>query len=139
MYLGFCLKEKRSIRKIISFNQKKYMKKYKNGIMVADVLAMGAGVTALGAGVYYYFGPKSKKHQKEVQAWIVGMKSEMEKTIKKTEKLTRPIYQKAVDVIAETYSKKYQEHKPEIVAFAKKLKSEWKNIEQASSPVKKVK
>ena len=113
------------------------MKKNKNGKMVAEFLAIGAGVTALGAGVYYYFGPKSKKHQMEVKAWIIGMKSEMEKIIKNTEKLTRPIYQKAVAVIAETYSKKYQEHKPEIDAFAKKLKSEWMTVEQMTNKLAK--
>ena len=42
-------------------------------------------------------------------------------------------------MIAETYSKKYKEHKDEICAFAKNLKGEWKSVEKIVRPITKKK
>jgi len=45
-----------------------------------------------------------------------------------------------VDTLAETYSKQYKEHAPEIKAFAKHLKTSWKSVEKEAKPgLKKVK
>jgi hypothetical protein len=129
MYFDFCLRKRENIKKIINL-KKYYMEKNKSKNKVGKAIAIGAGVVALGAGAYYYFGPKGKKHQKEAKIWITGMKTEIEKNVKKIENLTKPIYQKAVDAIAETYAKKYKEHAKEIKIFAENLKGEWRNIKQ---------
>lgn len=103
------------------------------------MLTAGAGIAALGAGAYYFFGPKSKIHQKKALALANKMKKEVFSEIKKAEKVTLPIYHKAVDAISSNYAKQYNLHEKDVEAFAKKLKSEWKNISGkiAKKPTKK--
>jgi gas vesicle protein len=117
---------------------KKIIKKKKGGTSGGKMLATGVGM-ALGAGAYYLLGPDSKKHQKQVSSLMSKMKNEVEKEIKKSKEISAPLYHKVVDVVSENYTKQYQMHEPEIKAFAKKLKSEWKGaVKKATAkPVKK--
>jgi hypothetical protein len=110
------------------------MKKKKSGVTKGGMLATGVGM-ALGAGAYYLLGPDGKKHQKKVSTLMSKMKTEVEKEIKKSKEISLPLYNKVVDVVSENYAKQYKMHEPEIKAFTKKLKSEWKNI--IKKPVKK--
>lgn len=109
----------------------------KKGMSAGSMVAIGAGVAALSAGAYYFLGPNGKKNQKHAKAWMAEMKSEAMKKIAKVEKVTMPLYNKAVDNAAAMYAKQYKAHAPEINAFAKKLKSEWKGAEQKAKPVVK--
>lgn len=111
------------------------MAKKKNSI--GKALAISAGVAAVGAGAYYLLGPKGKKHQKKTEVWMAGMIKEVEKELKKAKSVTKPLYYNAIDTMAKTYSKKYKEYSPEINAFAKKLKGDWKRLEKKASPVVK--
>ena len=111
---------------------KKEVKKGK--ISVGKVVALGAGVAALGAGAYYFLGPNGKKNQKKVKVLMTKMEKEVGSKMKKVESATLPIYHKTVDTLAETYSKQYKEHAPEIKAFAKHLKGSWKDIEKKTKP-----
>ena len=95
---------------------------------VGAKMAVGAGVAAVSAGAYYLLGPKAKIHQKKASALLVKMKKEIENEIKKVQKMTTPLYHKAVDVISENYAKQYKMHEKDIKTFANKLKSEWKEI-----------
>lgn len=113
--------------------QKKEIKKSK--ISTGKIIAIGAGVAALGAGAYYFLGPNSKKHQQKAKVWMTKMEKEAESKMKKIKSVTGPIYRKTVDTLAETYSKQYKEHVPEIKAFAKHLKSSWKGVEKKAKPV----
>lgn len=106
---------------------------------IAKVAAIGAGVAALSAGGYYFFGPKGKQHQKKAKAWMLEMETEVEKKLKKVKSVTKPIYDKSIDSLALTYSKEYKDHAAEIKAFAQKLKGDWKKVdEKVSHVVKKV-
>ena len=102
--------------------------------------AIGVGAAAVGAGAYYFLGPKGKQHQKKAKAWMAVMKIEVEKDLKKAKSVTEPLYHSAVDAIAATYSRQYKEHAGEINAFAKKLKEDWRGAQRkARSAVKKSK
>lgn len=113
------------------------MAKKKSEVSVGKVAIIGAGVAAVGAGAYYLLGPKGKQHQKKVKALMTEMKKGVEKELKKVKSVTEPLYQSAVDAMATTYSKQYKEHADEINAFAKKLKGEWKSVQQKARPVVK--
>lgn len=115
--------------------QKKEIKKSK--ISAGKVIAIGAGVAALGAGAYYFLGPNGKKNQQKAKVWMTKMEKEIGSKMKKIKSATEPIYHKTVDALTETYSKQYKEHAPEIKAFAKQLKSNWKKVEQKVKPVSK--
>jgi gas vesicle protein len=118
---------------------KKVIKKKKSGMSGGKILAGVAGAAALGAGAYYLLGPKAKVHQKKAKALMVKMQKEVEREIKKAKENSGPMYHKAVDMISENYAKQYEMHEPEIKAFAKKLKREWKGaVKKATKkPTKK--
>jgi gas vesicle protein len=105
---------------------KKVMKKKKGGISGGKVLLGVAALGAAGAGAYYLLGPKAKAHQKKASALFTKIKKEVEVEVKKAKEVGTPIYHKTVDMVSENYARQYQMHKPEIQAFAKKLKKEWK-------------
>jgi hypothetical protein len=118
--------------------QKKEVKKGK--ISVGKAVAIGAGVATLAAGMYYFLGPNGKKNQQKAKVWMSKMDKEVVAKMKKIKGATLPIYQKTVDALAESYSKQYKEHAPEIKAFAKHLKSNWKGLEKKAKPaIKKAK
>lgn len=110
-------------------------KKMSKGKMVA----IGAGVAAISAGAYYLFGPDGKKNQKKVGVLMDKMEKEAKSKIKKAKDITKPIYDKAIDSVAETYSKQYKMHEKEIKSVAKKLKGEYKAaVKTAKKTIKKV-
>ena len=115
--------------------ENKQKKEVKKGRMSAgSVMAVGATVAALGAGAYYFLGKNGKKHQKTAKVWMTKMEKEVGSKMTKIESITKPIYHKAVDALAENYSKQYKEHAPEIKAFAKHLKDSWKEVEKKAKP-----
>lgn len=114
--------------------------KKKSGISGGKIFATGAGVAALAGGAYYLLGPDAKKHQKKTSLLVAKMKKEVEKEMKKAKEMSTPMYQKVVDMISENYAKQYEMHGPEIKAFTKTLKSEWKKVAKKSlkKPARKV-
>jgi len=94
----------------------------------SKMVAVGAGIAAVGAGAYYLLGPKGKAHQKKATILMAKIKKEVQSEVKKAKKATAPLYHKAVDIVSENYAKQYKMHEKDIKAFAKKLKAEWKKI-----------
>ena len=112
----------------------------KSKISTGKVVAIGAGVAALGAGAYYFLGPNGKKNQQKAKVWMTKMEKEVAKKMTTIKNASEPIYHNAVDTLAKNYAKQYKEHAPEIKAFAEHLKSSWKNIEKKTkSTIKKAK
>lgn len=109
----------------------------KNLKTAGKVAAIGVGVAALGAGAYYFLGPNGKKHQKKAEVWMTKMEKEVVTKVKKAKNMTEPVYHKAVDALATTYSTQYKAHAPQIKAFAKMLKSEWKKTSTKAKPAVK--
>lgn len=97
-----------------------------NNKKMAVAGAVTAGVAALGSAAYMFLGPDGKKNQKKAKALMGKMEKEVKSKIKMAKDMTEPMYNKAVDAMASTYSKQYKEHAPEIKMVANKLKSEWK-------------
>lgn len=108
----------------------KKIKTKKSKISAGKAIAIGAGVATLAAGAYYFLGPNGKKNQKKATVWTTKMKKEVEKKVATIKNVSEPIYHNVVDTLAMNYSKQYKAHAPEIKAFAKHLKSEWKGIEK---------
>jgi gas vesicle protein len=113
--------------------KKKQIKKKKTS--AGKVIAIGAGLAALGAGAYYLLGPNGKANQKKAAAWMTKMKKEAQKKIGKIKNVSEPIYHNVLDTLAENYSKQYKQHVPEIKAFTKQLKSGWSEIKKEVKPI----
>lgn len=111
------------------------MKNTKKGMSKGGMVAVGAGLAAAGAGAYYLLGPNKKAHQKKAKALLEKMKKEVNAKAKSAKIMAKPMYDKAVDSMAATYSKQYKMHEGEIKALAKKLKGEWQA--KATKVVKK--
>ncbi len=73
------------------------MQKKKSGSKVLKVAAIGAGLAGLAATAYFFLGPKGKKHQKDTKAWAIKMKRDVVEKLKKTRKITEPIYRGIID------------------------------------------
>ena len=97
---------------------------------VGKKVAMGAGLAAVGAGMYYFFGPGAKVHQKKAKALVAKAKKEVEKEVKKAKAVTVPLYHKAVDAVSKNYAKQYKLHEKDVKALAAKVKSEWKGAQK---------
>lgn len=54
----------------------------KKGVVAGKVVAIGSGVAAVGAGLYYFLGPNGKDHQKKVKL-LAGKIAKAEKEIEK--------------------------------------------------------
>lgn len=89
------------------------MSKKKNKASVGKMLAVGAGVAALGAGAYYLMGPDGKKNQKKAKAWITKMKKEhggdikaiseqFKKNLDIAEKKAKPVLKQAKKSVKKT-------------------------------------
>lgn len=99
---------------------------------VGKKVAVGTGIAALGAGVFYLFGPKAKAHQKKAITLMSKIKKDVEREVKKAEKVTTPIYHKVVDTISSNYAKQYKIHEGDVKVLAKKLKNEWKEVNKVA-------
>ncbi len=115
------------------------MKKNKK-IGVGKKVAVGAGLAVVGAGVYYFFGPNAKKHQKKAKTLVNKVKKEVEREVKKAKEITIPLYHKAVDTVTKNYARQYKLHEKDIKALASKVKKEWKGVKRvAKKTVRKTK
>jgi len=122
---------KQKTKKGEKMTAKKEVKKGMSGVKMA---AVGAGLAAVGAGAYYLMGPKGKANQKKAKALMSKIEKEVKSKIKDAKTVAKPVYNKSIDSLAETYSKQYKMHEGDIKALAKKLKGEWQS---ASGTAKK--
>ena len=103
---------------------------------VGKTIAIGAGVAALGAGAYYFLGPNAKKNQAKAKIWMTKMEKEVVQKMRTIEDVSEPIYHQIVEGLAQNYSKQYQEHAPQIKAFAEHLKNARKGFEKKAKKKK---
>jgi hypothetical protein len=116
------------------------MKKETNKKMsVGKAAALGAGLATLGTGAYYLLGPNGKKNQKKAKVWMTKMEKDVLKKIVTIKDASEPIYHKAVDSLAATYAKEYNEYAPEIKSFATLLKKKLSTLSSKPKPVTKKK
>lgn len=119
--------------------------KKKSGVSVGKVVAIGAGVAALGATAYYFLGPNGKKNQKATKDWMIEAKKKIIEKVEKTKEMTQEVYDIVIDQVVDPYIKKNAGSVKEIKAFADTVKKQWKDVARVRAaknktkyPVKKV-
>jgi hypothetical protein len=107
------------------------------GMDAKDMAAVGAGIAAIAAGAYFFFGPDGKKHQKKMRGWMVTMKGEVLERLEETRDISEPIYNDIVDSVAKAYSVAGKIPKDEIMSLATDLKKQWRGISRGAKAVSK--
>ena len=93
-----------------------------------SVAAVGAGVVALAAASYYFFGPEGKKNRNSLKGWMIKMKGEIIEKMEDAGDLTEEVYNKIVDTVAAKYVKAGKISEIELRMFSDMLKTQWKGI-----------
>lgn len=106
----------------------------KKGISTGSVVAIGAGVAALAAASYYFFGPEGQKHRKTAKGWMLKMKAEVVEKMEKAKEMSQSVYDSIVDSVAKKYVKN-----PEVGMMVDMLKKQWKGISSSATPKKTAK
>ncbi|HWC57679.1 MAG TPA: hypothetical protein VG621_01865 [Candidatus Paceibacterota bacterium] len=109
----------------------------KSSISKNTVAAIGAGMAALAAASYYFFGPQGKKNRTQLRGWMIKMKGDIVEKLEESKDITEPLYHQIIDTVAARYQKTNKESAAEILAFAQMLKGQWKGIVQLFVPKKK--
>lgn len=104
------------------------MNNKKDEKMVGKVVAIGAGIAALGAASYYFFGPKGKAHRAELKGWMLKMKAEIVEKLEDSKEVTEEAYKKIIDTISAKYAKAGKADTTELESYITKLKKGWKEI-----------
>jgi hypothetical protein len=107
----------------------------KSNPSVGKTLAISAGVAALAAAGYFFFGPNGNKNRKNMKGWMIKMKGEVIEKLEKAKEVTEPVYNTIVDTIATKYAKTVDQN--EIQDMVKNLKKHWKSISGEASSKKK--
>jgi len=102
-----------------------------DGMSAGGVAAVGAGVVALAAASYYFFGPEGKKNRNSLKGWMIKMKGEIVEKMEDAGDLTEDIYNKIVDTVAAKYVKAGKIGEMELRMFSDMLKTQWKGITKA--------
>jgi hypothetical protein len=96
-----------------------------------------ASVAAAAAGIYYFLaGPKAKQHRLQAKTWAKKAQKEVAEEIQKLKKVSRPIYERTVNQVAEKYKQLKNVDPVELREFTSQLKSYWDNFSQNQSAAK---
>lgn len=109
----------------------------KQDSVVGKVVAIGAGIAALGAASYYFFGPKGKAHRDQLKGWMLKMKAEIVEKLEDSKEVTEEAYTKIIDSISAKYAKLGKVDTSELEAYVAKLKKGWKEISGQKKKVAK--
>ena len=92
------------------------------------VLAVGAGVAALAAVGYFFFGPNGQKNIKKTKGWMIKFKGDVVDKLENAKEVTEDKYHSIVDSVASVYTKNNKATKEEVADLVKDLKKHWKAI-----------
>lgn len=112
-------------------------KNNKKNMSTGKVAAIGAGVAALAAATYYFFGPQGQKNRKSVKGWMIKMKGEIVDRLEDAQEVTEAVYNQIVDSVAENYLKGGKAASADVKMFVEMLKKQWRGISKSTSPQKK--
>ncbi len=113
--------------------------KKKEGVSAGKVVAIGAGVAAMAAASYYFFGPSGKQNRKDLKGWMIKMKGEIVDKMEDAQDVTEAVYHKIVDTVAAGYLKGGKAGAAEVGAFVDLLKKQWKAISKTTASKVKTK
>ncbi len=94
-------------------------------------VAIGAGVAALAAaavGTYLLTGKRGAKNRKKISAFADKAKKEIAQELKKTEQVTKKVYDQTVDAVAKKYKAVKNIDAGELAALSSELKSYWNDM-----------
>jgi hypothetical protein len=110
----------------------------KKGMSAGGVVAIGAGVAALAAASYYFFGPEGKKNQKKMKGWMIKMKGEIIDKMEDAQDMTESAYHAIVDTVSSAYQKSSKVAATDVADYVAVLKKQWKGISGSlKKPAKK--
>ena len=103
------------------------------GVSAGTVAAVGAGVLALAAGSYYFFGPEGKQNRGKLSGWMIKMKGEIVEKMENAKELSEEAYQTIVDSVASKYVKAGKIGEAEVAMFSDMLKRQWKGFTKSAN------
>jgi uncharacterized membrane-anchored protein YhcB (DUF1043 family) len=105
---------------------------------VSKAVGLGALAIAGIAAGYFLLGKDGAKNRKKVKSWMLKAKGEVLEKMEKWKKdFNESDYQELVDKMAQKYQNMKDIDQAELQAFAKEMKSHWKNIKKSFKPAKK--
>lgn len=112
---------------------KKTANKNNAKLSTSAMVAIGAGVAALAAGGYYFFGPEGKKNRGKMKGWMIKMKGEVIEKMENAKELTQSVYDQIIDGVAANYLKNTNINAADVKALVSRLKRDWKGISKTVS------
>ena len=104
-------------------------KKMKSGMGMKVGVGVAAGVAAAIAGAYLMYAKSAEPHRKQVKAWAVKARKDVAREVGKLKNLSASQYAEIIDKAMQRYATLKEASAPEILAAAKEMKAEWRNIQ----------
>ena len=104
------------------------MKKKKVENNTGKVLAISAGVAAIGVMSYLLLGPNGKKNQKNLKGWMLKMKGEVMEKMEDAKEVTMSAYENIVDEAGKKYKTLKNIDSSELASEIASLKKGWKAV-----------
>lgn len=119
----------------------KNVRKKVNNLSRKEKAGIGVGLTAAtlaAIGGYFLYGSKNAaQNRKRVKGWMMKAKGEVFERIEEAKNLTREDYELIVDDVTKSYKTLKNASAAEVVALARELKDDWKQIEKSAHTPKK--
>lgn len=104
------------------------MKKAKKSSVVKRV-AIGTGVVAAAAGMYFLYGSKNAaKNRRLVKAWSLKARGEVLERLENLSEINEKVYSQVVEEISARYKKLKHLSSKEVGEFGAELRKHWKDI-----------
>ena len=111
-------------------------------IKTAKAIGLGAGLAAAAVGAalgsYLFTGKQGAKTKKVLKSWMLKAKGEVLEQLENMGEVGQEAYEKAVDQVADKYSKMSGVAKDEVDEMATELKKQWKVVNKGLRQVKKL-
>lgn len=104
------------------------MNNKKSSNSTGKVIAIGAGVAAVGIMSYLLLGPAGKKNQKKMKGWMLKMKGEVMEKMEDAKEITTLAYENIVDEVGKKYKSLKNIDSNDLASEIASLKKGWKQV-----------